>query len=585
MPDQVIDFSTLDTVEFNGTDLTKVIFNGTTIWERLIFEREFVSIGDAGNTEDNQTGFGSVIYNYSIAKTAEPLVSLKLYNADPLNASNQIDITNTRYDINDSSNNLKPIISTSFIEVCRYVNWLNIKEGEQPAYKFNGGTIEEWTSAKAWQAGGENLWRHKDAKYFIPSRNEWYKAAYSKGSSDPSAYFDYATGSNTAPTPVTSGTAANTAVWNFKSAPADVDKCGGLSRYGTIGQSGNVYEWSDFNVGIINPLVRLGQGGYWYSSTDTRMSRNYYLIHTNWVTKMTTHGIRVATADVGTGSLGKVEIIRSNMTVRPTYIAIAGDYIFYSGRDLASSPKGQDVIRRCDLDGSNDIVLYDEIQWGFIEWDDGHDYLFSIGDLFVVSIEEDTYLYWVEQDMNISDGSGVQAYRADFDGNNKEALTNTAYGRMEYIDSSYIYYRTTSKIIRTNLDGSNYTVLVNEPNSSIQSISVTGSYIYFGENISNKYVRVNLDGSNRVVLISGISVPVGLYVTDQFIYFLDSTQNKIERTDLNGNNRVVIASNPDVAGGTIITYFLRFYDGYIYWGTGTSTTSSQSIRRVFVGSD
>jgi sulfatase modifying factor 1 len=309
MPDQVIDFSTLDTVEFNGTDLTKVIFNGTTIWEKLIFEREFVSIGDAGNTEDNQTGFGSVIYNYSIAKTAEPLVSLKLYNADPLNASNQIDITNTRYDINDSSNNLKPIISTSFIEVCRYVNWLNIKEGEQPAYKFNGGTIEEWTSAKAWQAGGENLWRHKDAKYFIPSRNEWYKAAYSKGSSDPSAYFDYATGSNTAPTPVTSGTAANTAVWNFKSAPADVDKCGGLSRYGTIGQSGNVYEWSDFNVGIINPLVRLGQGGYWYSSIDTRMSRNYYLIHTNWVTKMTTNGIRVATADVGTGSVPEIEYI------------------------------------------------------------------------------------------------------------------------------------------------------------------------------------------------------------------------------------------------------------------------------------
>ena len=32
MPDQVIDFSTLNTVVFNGTDLTEVIFNGTSIW-------------------------------------------------------------------------------------------------------------------------------------------------------------------------------------------------------------------------------------------------------------------------------------------------------------------------------------------------------------------------------------------------------------------------------------------------------------------------------------------------------------------------------------------------------------------------
>lgn len=35
MPDQVIDFSTLDTVVFDGTDLTEVIFNGVSIWSSI----------------------------------------------------------------------------------------------------------------------------------------------------------------------------------------------------------------------------------------------------------------------------------------------------------------------------------------------------------------------------------------------------------------------------------------------------------------------------------------------------------------------------------------------------------------------
>jgi len=49
--------------------------------------------------------------------------------------------------------------------------------------------IALWTTEEAWQLGGENLSRHKDTHYFLPSMDEWYKAAYY----DPSAvsYFDY----------------------------------------------------------------------------------------------------------------------------------------------------------------------------------------------------------------------------------------------------------------------------------------------------------------------------------------------------------------------------------------------------------
>ncbi len=106
--------------------------------------------------------------------------------------------------------------------------------------------MELWSSADAWQLGGENLYRHKDAQYFLPSEDEWYKAAYyNPGGAN---YFDYPTGSDTAPTAVASGTNAGTAVFGFTllgDAPALVTSAGGLSPYGTMGQGGNVWEWNE----------------------------------------------------------------------------------------------------------------------------------------------------------------------------------------------------------------------------------------------------------------------------------------------------------------------------------------------------
>ena len=309
MPDQVIDFSTLDAVTFNGTDLTEVIFNGTTIWSKVLYvPNEFIPIGDAGNTADSTTGLGGVTYNYSIAKTAEPLVNLKAYNADPLNASDQINAANYIYNISDNLNNLRPIINISYNEACRYVNWLNIIEGEQPAYNLVNGEVTVWSNAQAWQAGSENLFRHKDAKYFLPNQNEWYKAAFSKGSTNPNEYFTYATASNTAPTPVASGTSANTAVWDQPigginpGKPADVNNCGGLSRYGTIGQSGNVFEMLDwYNQTLV---TRISIGGHWQTdiSQPNRLSKNYTSVITDFNNKTSNNGFRVATAPVGTGA-------------------------------------------------------------------------------------------------------------------------------------------------------------------------------------------------------------------------------------------------------------------------------------------
>jgi hypothetical protein len=44
----------------------------------------------------------------------------------------------------------------------------------QAAYQLHASntTMTLWSSAQAWQAGGENMYRHKDAYYFLPSEDE-----------------------------------------------------------------------------------------------------------------------------------------------------------------------------------------------------------------------------------------------------------------------------------------------------------------------------------------------------------------------------------------------------------------------------
>ena len=77
-----------------------------------------------------------------------------------------------------------------------------------------------------------NPFRNSQAQYFLPNVDEWYKAAYYDPTSG--VYFDYPTGSDSAPTAVASGTAAGTAVYDAQVGPADITLAGGLSPYGTM---------------------------------------------------------------------------------------------------------------------------------------------------------------------------------------------------------------------------------------------------------------------------------------------------------------------------------------------------------------
>ena len=241
------------------------------------FTINFVTIGNAGNGNDraldntnNTPGnpsddeyaspLGGVAYVFRMGVTEVP--------QDWIDKATNLGLTGVTA---GAWTGMQPATSVYWYEAAAFVNWLNTSTGHQAAYQLSNGNTTPmlWTSAQAWQAGGENLYRHKDAYYFLPSDDEWYKAAYHKNDGVTANYWDYATGSNLVPTAVTSGTGIGTAVYNnnnFNSFPAAVDNSGGLSAYGTRGQGGNVDEWQESADDGINDSAseaRGHRGGDW----------------------------------------------------------------------------------------------------------------------------------------------------------------------------------------------------------------------------------------------------------------------------------------------------------------------------------
>jgi formylglycine-generating enzyme required for sulfatase activity len=229
------------------------------------FTMKFVTVGNPGNDPDttgapNPAGAVASAFRMSTYEVSTAMVS----NA---NTAGSLGITYT------SRTADMPATSVSWNEAARFVNWLNASSGSVAAYKFSiqpGGVgyganadIALWASGDAGY-NAANPFRNSNAKYFLPSENEWYKAAYYSGTG--STYYNYATGSDSVPTAVASGTASGTAVYNGQSSPADITSAGGLSPYGTMGQGGNAWEWMETNSSGTNnssDWTRGLRGGSW----------------------------------------------------------------------------------------------------------------------------------------------------------------------------------------------------------------------------------------------------------------------------------------------------------------------------------
>lgn len=241
------------------------------------FTMDFVTVGNAGNAADT-TGVpkpaGSVAYEYRMGSYE---VSEDMINK--ANAAGSLGITR------DSRGTNKVATSISWNEAARFVNWLNVSSGSTPAYRFSsqpgdgGYNVNE--TITLWAPGDTgydvtNLFRNSNAKYFLPSESEWYKAAYY---SSTGTYYDYANGSDIMPEPVASGTAGEVYGQSFTTGPSDVTSAGGLSPYGTMGQGGNAWEWMETEEDGNNnspPSSRGLRGGAWDGGGSGSSSlRNY----------------------------------------------------------------------------------------------------------------------------------------------------------------------------------------------------------------------------------------------------------------------------------------------------------------------
>jgi formylglycine-generating enzyme required for sulfatase activity len=249
------------------------------------FTIDFVNIGNAGNGNDAGAGgglyfdlLGGVPYRYRMGVTEVP--------QEWITKATNLGMTNVTAGP-ATWTALQPAANMTWYEAAAFVNFLNTSMGHHVAYDLmqippdgqgNTWSMKVWESAQAWQAGGENLYRHKDAYYFLPSEDEWYKAAYHQNDGVTANYWDYATGSNSIPTAVASGTTAGTAVFNLRGGgtmPAAVNNAGGLSAYGTMGQSGNVYEWNesaDLAPNDVSSENRESRGGKWSDDEENLRS-------------------------------------------------------------------------------------------------------------------------------------------------------------------------------------------------------------------------------------------------------------------------------------------------------------------------
>ena len=216
---------------------------------------DWISIGNPENVADD-TGFGSVAESYRISRNE---VTVSQY-AEFLNAAAQSDahglfapgmqtwqgITRTGSDGSylytvTSGREEIAMGHVRFSNALRFANWMHNGQGngdtESGAYTIAGTSYSDGS-----------IVRNPDASIFLPSEDEWYKAAYYN--SDTSSYFEYPTSSQspgTCSAPSAAPNRANCAgVTSFGSGLTVVGSyTGSASPYGTFDQGGNAWEWNE----------------------------------------------------------------------------------------------------------------------------------------------------------------------------------------------------------------------------------------------------------------------------------------------------------------------------------------------------
>jgi sulfatase modifying factor 1 len=254
---------------------------------------DLVPVGNPGNAPDTRydaTGFGSVANAYQIGKyevTAGQYTEFLnavakadpngLYNTamgDPggslgANIQRSGSSPNFSYSVAADWAN-RPVNYVSFWDAARFANWLH---NGQPTGAQDPGTTE---AGAYHNVGNQTLFgRNAGAKFFIPTEDEWYKAAYHNQSAGLAAsYFDYPTGTNAVPgnnVNETTNPGNNANYYNngyligspyYRTVAGEFELSD--STYGTFDQGGNVHEWNE--TAVTGSSLGLRGGTYGHDS-------------------------------------------------------------------------------------------------------------------------------------------------------------------------------------------------------------------------------------------------------------------------------------------------------------------------------
>jgi len=276
--------------------LAALAFSGFALPDAHAVTIDMVTVGDPGNAAD-ATGYGAVADVFKIGKYK---VTIQQY-ADFLNAAAQSDpyglyVSGMGTNLNiagisrsgtsggysysvigpsgstpagASSPGNRPITYANWFDAARFANWMHNGQGsgstETGAYTLNGATSG---TAPAVNPG---------AQFFVPTEDQWYKAAFYKGGGTNAGYWDYATQSDTVPGN-TIGSGANQANYRINGTTYSVTRSstfsasqnyltevgafsGSPSAYGTFDQAGMTWEWYSLTDAASPDVGR--RGGSW----------------------------------------------------------------------------------------------------------------------------------------------------------------------------------------------------------------------------------------------------------------------------------------------------------------------------------
>lgn len=247
---------------------------------------DWVTIGDTGNVADvHGDGYGRVDSIYQIGKyevtTGQYTKFLNavaaadtygLYNTDMWANEYGCKIERSgsagsyNYSVASDYAN-RPVNYVSFWDASRFANWLH--NGQRTGIQDNTTTEDGAYTLTSDGISNNTVTRNPDAVIFVPTENEWYKAAYYDG--DTAIYYDYPTGTDSVPSNVLiepdPGNNANfyqdgytigspywrTEVGEFENS---------ASPYGIFDQGGNVWEWNETITDLPYRGIRGGAFNY-----------------------------------------------------------------------------------------------------------------------------------------------------------------------------------------------------------------------------------------------------------------------------------------------------------------------------------